>query len=166
MKKNIITLTLIFLSIITFAQEKILFDEVNISIVPPDGFKKVDFFNGFFNYSNGASIQIAPIDSFAYVLVAQGFTKEVLEPQGITFISKENVTTPSGKKGILITMSYEITQNNKDTGIEETRTYNRLSFLTGDMNRTIYISANYVVLVKELVRDVILNSLYTVQFED
>jgi len=166
MKKYIFTSLFLFLAMFSFAQERVLFEGTNISITPPEGFKKVDFFKGFFNYANGASIQLEPIDSIAYTLIAEGFTKEVLEPQGITFISKEHVTTNAGKKGILITMGFEVTQKNDQTGIDETRIYERLTFLTGDMNRTIYISANYAMLVKELVGELIKQSLYSAQFED
>ena len=47
---------------------------------------------------------------------------------------------------------------------EEIRKYQRMSFLTGDMNNTIFINANYPVLVKDLVYDAIKNSLLTAKF--
>ena len=149
-----------------YSQEKITFEERNISIVPPEGFKKVNFYVGFFNYSNGASIQIEPIDSIAYVLFAEGFTKEVLQPQGVSLISKEDVRTDEGKTGILITSSFNVVQTNETTQKEETRRYERLTYLTGDMNRTIFINANYPVLVKELVHEPIKKSLLTAKFEE
>lgn len=155
MKKIILLFSLI---ISIYGQEKVYFADSDISITPPTGFKQVDFFVGFFNYSNGASIQIQKVDSIAYVLVAEGLSQENLDAQDVTLVSKENVTTTDGKSGILVIMEFEITQN------EEIRKYQRMSFLTGDMNNTIFINANYPVLVKDLVYDAIKNSLLTAKF--
>jgi hypothetical protein len=159
MKRVMLLLSLI-ISLSLSAQEKVYFAEQNISITPPTGFKQVDFIIGFFNYSNGASIQIQKVDSVAYVLVAQGLSNENLNAQSVTLISKENVTAANGKKGILVIMEFEVTQN------EEVRKYERMSFLTGDMNNTIFINANYPLLVKDLVYDAIKNSLLTAKFEN
>lgn len=158
--KKVIVLFSMLVALSLQAQEKVYFAESNISIVPPVGFKQVDFFKGFFNYSNGASIQIESVDSIAYLLVAEGFTQANLTSQGVTLISKENITSPSGQKGILVTLRFEVSQEG------ETRQYERLSYLTGDMNRTIFLNANYPVLVKELVYESIKTCLLTAQFED
>lgn len=164
--KNIFTILFLSFHLFSVAQEKVVFEDRQISMIPPIGFVEVDFFTGFFNYSNGSSIQIEPVDSVAYLLVAQGFTKEVLEPQGVTFISKEDIVTPDGRKGILVLMQFQVTQNHPETGEVEVREYERLSFLTGDMNRTIYISANYPLIVKDLVFEAIRQSLFTAKFEN
>ena len=156
--KRLILLFSLLISISLFSQEKVFFEEQNISITPPEGFKQVDFFIGFFNYSNGTSIQIETVDSVAYVLVAEGLNNENLNAQGVTLISKEKVTNVHGKSGILVTMEFEVTQN------DEIRKYERMSFLTGDMNTTIFINANYPVLVKELVYESVKNSLLTAKF--
>jgi hypothetical protein len=159
MKKIVLLLSLVISLSIT-AQEKTFFAEDNVSIVAPTGFKKVDFFKGFFNYSNGASIQIESVTDIAYVLVAEGFTQQNLEAQGVTLIKKENITNPNGQNGILITLRFNVTEN------EEIRQYERLSYLTGDMNKTIFLNANYPVLVKDLVYEAIKTSLLTAKFEN
>lgn len=164
--KKFITIAFFLISLSSFSQERVFFDESKISIIPPKGFQEVDFFKGFFNYSNGASIQLEPVQEVAYVLIAQGITKEVLQPQGATLIKKENITLPNGKKGILITMGFEVTQKNDGTDEDETRKYERIMYLTGDMNKTIFITVNYPLLVKDLVYQTIKESLFTAKFEN
>ena len=159
-----LVLAFIALGFTGWSQERIVFEAEQVSIIPPEGFVEVEFFTGIFNYSNGASIQLEAVDSIAYVLLAEGYTKENLEPQGVTLVSKENVVI-NGMKGVLITMTFEVTQPNEQTGGEETRVYERLNLVTGDMNRTIFLSANYALIVKDLVYDAIRESLFSARFE-
>ncbi len=159
MKKYIHFIILMLLTTALTAQKRVLFSNSNLSIELPEEFKKVDFFDGFYHYPTGTSIQLDAIDSTAYTFMAAGFTQEVLEPQGVTLISKEPFQTASGLSGELITLHFTVTQDTISMDFE------RLVLLVGDMNRTFIVHINYSLLVKSLIGYAIRESLTTLRIE-
>ncbi len=158
-RKKMLLLISVMLTIVLPAQKRVLFSNSNLSIELPEEFKQVDFFDGFYHYPTGTSIQLDAIDSTAYTFMAAGFTQEVLSPQGVTLISKEPFQTASGLSGELITLHFTVTQDTISMDFE------RLVLLVGDMNQTFIVHVNYSLLVKSLIGYAIRESLTTLRIE-
>lgn len=144
---------------ISYAQDRVIFEKHNVSIQQPESFEKVDFFEGLYSKSTGASIQIETIDGVAYPFMAAGFTEENLTPQGVTLKKKEEVQMTSGDKGIMIFMEFNVTQNG------ESRIFKRITLLTGDLSKTLMINTNFSPDIESLVYPVIYNALLSAKFE-
>lgn len=125
-----------------------------ISMVPPEGFELSQDFQGFIHLASTSAIQVTDRPGVSPVSLKFSFTKEVLEPQGITLISQEDVETNSGVPSTLVLVSFTV------DGMD----FERYIFITGDHNNMYIINANYPVMTKELIQDEMKKALLTVQF--
>jgi hypothetical protein len=131
----------------------------SVTITPPLYFKASTTFNGFIHDGAGATIQISETEGKPYPYMAQAMANEEnLKKQGITLISQEKVTIISGKQAIMLVIGFEV------KGPKQTFNYERIVFLTGDYNKTIIINMNYPVAAKDILFQVLKQSLLTVNY--
>ncbi len=145
---------------VCYAQERVTFEKHNVSIEQPESFEKVDFFEGLYSKSTGASIQIETVDGVTYPFLAKGFTEDNLIPQGVTLKKKEEIQMQSGDKGLLIFMEFNVTQNG------ETRVFKRITLLTGNLSKTLMINTNFSPEVETLVYPAIYKALLSAKLEE
>jgi hypothetical protein len=175
MKKAIVIGLLLSLSGLMFAQEQVrdsspelsdyfirnieeipydkqLIDTVpgfNIAIIPPEHFIFAKDIPGYIHPGTSASMQIKEIDGTSWPIIDRTMTAEHFESQGVTFIHREEVELKSGISGVLYTVSFTA------KGVP----FERIMLFAGDYNKTIWINANYPVMVKKTVIKPIINSL-------
>lgn len=125
-----------------------------VSMVPPEGFELAKDFIGFIHVASTSAIQITDHPGVNPISLKFSFTKEVLEPQGITLEGTEEVKTNSGAPSTLVLVSFTV------EGME----FERYILITGDHNNMYIINANYPVMTKELIQDKMKESLLTVEF--
>ncbi len=146
-----------------FASERrVEIPETNISIVPPAHFKKIHNENnfGFIHIGALASIQIKIVEGIPYTYIASSVTEENLKEQGVELILQKNVNTIYGKPAELFVLSYTVEHPEKELSVK----FERLMLLTGTYQTTIWIDANYPVEVKDLLYNVMLASLLSIEF--
>ncbi|MEA1873409.1 MAG: hypothetical protein U9N51_03135 [Bacteroidota bacterium] len=132
--------------------DKQLLDTVpgfDIAIIPPEHFIFAKDVPGYIHAGTSTSIQIKEIDGTSWPIIDRAMTAEHFESQGVNFISREEVNLKSGLSGVIYTISF------KAKGIA----YERIMLFAGDYNKTIWINANYPVIVKKTVIKPIINSL-------
>lgn len=130
-----------------------------VTILPPAYFEVSENFTGFMHKGAGASIQISTTDGKPFPIMAQALVdKDNLEKLGITLISQEKVLTKAGKEAIMIVIGFTIKGPGKDFA------YERIVLLTGDYNHTIMVNANYPLLAKGILFEVIKQSVLTVAY--
>lgn len=157
--KQYLSIFFILISSIYFTQNRVTIEKPNISIEAPEGFEQVEFLEGLYSKATGTSVQIQALPDVVYPFVAKGFTQENLAPQGVKLIDKKDIVMQNGDKGVLFELSFEVKQN------KETRTYKRLTLLTGSLSKTIMINVNFPPEVQDLVEDIIKKALLTARFE-
>lgn len=88
-------------------------------------------------------------------MAVQNIKEEVLAPQGVHFLSKENVVTSDNKEGILILVSMKV----------DTIDFYRMMLFTGNYMRTVWVTANYPVLLKDKMEAIMRKSLLSIKFK-
>lgn len=132
---------------------------LGVSILPPAYFEVAENFTGFMHKGAGASIQISTTQGKPFPIMAQAMVdKANLEKLGIKLISQEKIKTKQGKDAILIVIGFTIKGPGKDFD------YERIVLLTGDYDRTIMVNANYPLLAKEILFEVIKQSVLTLSY--
>jgi len=121
----------------------------NIAMIPPEHFIFAKDIPGYIHAGTSASIQIKEIDGTSWPIIDRAMTPEHFESQGVKFLNREEVELKSGLSGVLYTVSFEA------KGVP----YERVMLFAGDYNNTIWINANYPVMVKKTVFKPIINSL-------
>jgi hypothetical protein len=140
-------------SLIYDGKTTVFIDTFGVSMVPPQYSLKVDQ-RTFISPGTTSSIQISEIKRVVYLMAVQNIKEEVLAPQGIHLISKEPVMTSDNKEGILVLVSMKV----------DTVDFYRMMLFTGDYMRTLWITANYPVLLKEKVEATLRKSLLSLKF--
>ncbi len=171
MKKKILAVLLCLINVIAFAQsdttkkastvytEPVQVGNLGVSILPPAYFEPSENFTGFMHKGAGASLQISTTEGKPFPIMAQALVdKANLEKLGITLISQEKIKTKQGKDAILIVIGFTIKGPGKDFD------YERIVLLTGDYDRTIMVNANYPVLAKSILFEVIKQSVLTIAY--
>jgi hypothetical protein len=128
-------------------------DSLQIGFTPPLQFMRINN-NTFVNFQTSSFIQISEIKKVVYLLAVKNLTPEILEPQGVRFISSEEIMTSLNKEGILVYLSHQI----------EGKEFERMMLFTGDYLRTIWISATYPLELKSSVHDILKKSLLSIEF--
>lgn len=152
----ILSFILSLFSVISNAQEsgRIAVPGSKISMVPPEGFELSKDFQGFIHLASTSAIQVTDHPGVSPISLKFSFTREVLEPQGITLISQEDVTTNAGAPSTLVLVSFNV----------EGMNFERYILVTGNHNNMYIINANYPKMTKELIQDEMKKALLTVQF--
>lgn len=152
----IISILLTFINLSVFAQgtERVSVPGSRVSMVPPEGFELSNEFQGFIHLASTSAIQVTDHPGVSPISMKFSFTKEVLEPQGVTLISQEEVKTNAGIPSILVLVSFTV----------EGMDFERYIFITGDHNNMSIINANYPVMTKELIQDKMKEALLTIEY--
>ncbi len=161
----------LFLTMNTFSQEKqdsgdtlkhvsnkennpVLIPNTQVKFVPPEHFKYLDNINAFIHLGSASTIHISEIEDSPYIMVTAGLTEEHFISQGVELISKEDVKTKNNKDGIMYIVAFTV----KEVEFE------RIMYFTGDYNKTVWVNANYPVLVKNVLFNVLKESILSVEF--
>lgn len=120
------------------------------SIIPPKTFR-LDNSGNLVHDWTGASIQIKIINT-DYLALVKSTKKETFEKQGFSFINQQSIKTELGKEATLYVIGFKA--NNYE--------YERVVFFIGNNNRTAWVSANYPVIMKSLLYEVIEHSLLSI----
>jgi len=128
--------------------------KTNIQLIPPAHFRYIEEMNGFLHVGTSSSVQVQEITGTAYQLITKGLTQSHFESQNTVLIHSEDVVLKDGQKGQLFTVGFKV----DDVEFE------RLMLFTGDYNTTIWINANYPVVVKDMLNVVLRESLLTAKF--
>ncbi len=172
MRKLLTTLIFIVTTISLSAQSSDIQDTViktykvpntDISFVPPKYFMVLPQANTLLHPTSSSTIQVNEINGSPYPILVKNITKEYIEKQGAKFISKKDTITDDGKKATYFLVSF--TTQAKDS-LHTIVEYERFMFFTGTYNKTIWINANYPVIARDVIANVMLKSLLTVRFKD
>ena len=133
------------------------FLNTSIKIRPPKHF--VEFaseeVSGFMHTGTAANIVGFQYPGTPYAGNYEEFLKSLKEvDQGVTFLGYEKVKTHSGYDGTLCFYTFKV----------ENIDVIRIIFFTGDYNQMVYLQANYPAAFDLLIRQVIIQSLLSVEF--
>lgn len=170
MKSLLIGIVFIILTSTVFSQEKkdSIFDYYKVpgtvvSFIPPKYFMALPIKNTFIHPTSSASIQVNEIDGTPFPMLIKNITPEYIEQQKAKFIKRIDTLTFDGKKATIFVVSFNVESKDSAKTVIE---FERFMFFTGDYNKTIWINANYPIIAKEVLADVLLNSLLTTKFEN
>lgn len=140
--------------------ERFSYDSSGVSIIPPAYY--LPFIQkdktGFIHKGAGSTIQVQILDGMIYSMIAGGLTEEEFLNQNATLKEHYTVLTNNNNKAEFFIVSFFIKALDKDVE------YERMMLLTGDHKRTIWISANYPIMAKPVVFNVLKESLLSVEF--
>lgn len=128
----------------------------DIRIIPPSHFTLYDTIQGFIHNGSSSTIQVNDIIRGPYVFITPKLTSEYFAKQGFTLVSKQDTITKSGMQASIYTVTFTASGTN----------YERLMIFTGDYERTIWVNANYPVVMRFLLGEVLKESLLSVEFKD
>ena len=110
-----------------------------------------------------ASINVVEIDNISYLQITEGLTPAYFAEQNATIINVTDVKTKSGMDGKLYTLSFNVTANDTSKKVLQ---FEKMMLFTGDYQHTIWISANYPVMLKKVLYLVMRESILSVCFDD
>ncbi len=133
--------------------ELVRMPETNVMMAPPEHFLVSEAIPGLIHPGSSTTVQVQEITGTSYVMIQQAMTPEHFESQNVTLISEEQVTMSNGMGGVLYLVEFKV------KGYD----YERLMLFAGDYNNTIWINANYPKSAKNLLHDILVESLLTAQ---
>ncbi|HOY37680.1 MAG TPA: hypothetical protein PLK75_00125 [Bacteroidales bacterium] len=139
---------------ITTPGESVLIPNTHVKIIPPEHFMYSAELQGFVHGATSSTMQISEIIGTSYIMVSKSLTPEYVESQNFRYIEKRDITTNDGHDGCVFILGF----TNK--GVD----YERMMFLAGDYNNTIWINVSYPAVSRNLLFDIFNNSLLTAQF--
>jgi len=140
------------------ASEPTKVPNTSITITPPEHFMMSNQFSGFIHAGTGSTILIQEKIGIPFVYYKGENAKENFESQGVTLVEERALKTNLGKPCYVYVLSFKVIEAEKEIVFE------RILLLTGDYNNTIVLNANYPVMVKEVIFEVLMNSLLSVEF--
>lgn len=134
----------------------------NVSIIPPAYFRSLDQQDvlAFLHPGSFSSIQVKRIEGIPYYIFTESITEDVLKNQGVTLLEKTEMQTYAGKPGMLVRIGFTMKTTTETMNIE----FERLMFFTGTYNETIWIDATYPLEAKNLLYNVLLHSILSIEF--
>lgn len=133
---------------------RVLISGIGVSLVPPAHFVQSDDFNGFIHLGSASTLVITREEGTPFIFYKTKKVAQNFEAQGIDFLGMEEIKGDHGTKGILYTLSFTV----------EEITFIRLIYITGDYNAAIIVNANYPEMAKELMHDIMLESVLSVSY--
>ncbi|MDD2411713.1 MAG: hypothetical protein RBS19_08485 [Bacteroidales bacterium] len=135
-------------------ETSILIENTNIRISPPKAFRLDEKRpNLLIQDWTGSNILIQEINA-PYKTMLSGINKETFSKQGFDYISSYDVFTKSGNEGTLFILAFK-------TGEWE---YERMVLLSGNDQKTAWISANYPVIMRHLLYEIMEKSILNIEF--
>ncbi|PLX05533.1 MAG: hypothetical protein C0594_07105 [Marinilabiliales bacterium] len=132
-----------------------IIDSTDIAITPPVEFKPFDQIHGFIHMATSSTIQVNQIEDAPYLMIVENMTDDHFASQGVTLLSQFEINEPDAK-GYVYVIGFTI------KGVD----FERIMYFTGDLNRTIWINANYPVMIKPLIYNAMLECVKTAHFVD
>jgi len=170
MKSLLIVIILIIVTSDVFSQEKkdSILDyykvpSTDVSFIPPKYFMALPVKNTLIHPTSSSSIQVNEIDGTPYPMLVKNITAEYIEKQNAKFIKRIDTLTYDGKQATIFVVSFNVESKDSARTVIE---FERFMFFTGDYNKTIWINANYPIIAKDVLANVLLNSLLTTKFEN
>lgn len=124
------------------------------SIIPPTGFDTVSYFNGYLDRKTGASILVNEIHEVGFFQLESGMNDTYYSANGMEFISKCELKTVSGTKGIIYKMRFD------QRGIP----FIRYVVHAGDITHTLWLHVTYAERFAEELDAGILSSFESIDF--
>lgn len=171
MKLFLLSCQFIVISMVSFSQEDTLVLEetrieptyvvpesidVDVSILtPPEGFVSSDAFAGYIHYQTGSAISLTMIDNVNYLKLVEGMNEEFYKANKLVYISDSKITADDGTSGMLYKFSFKI----------DTNQYVRYMAYLGDLNKTLWLSITYPLMVEELVEQDLIKSVLSTKFK-
>jgi hypothetical protein len=139
--------------------ERHFFTGTSVSIIPPAHFKLSDKVNGFIHDGAATTLLIDIKDKPYHILTEAVIDEEKLAKQGVKLLSKETLNTNAGFSATLLHVSFEV--KSKDGKAFE---FERLMLITGNEKQTVTVVANFPVMAKKILFEVLKQSILTVEF--
>jgi hypothetical protein len=137
------------------ANESVQVPGTPVTIIPPTYFELSTQFQGFIHLPTASTIQISVLDTIPFMYMRKGFTNEELISQGATPIQREEVKTAAGDPALLIVFGFTANEHE----------FERIMLITGDYQRSVILNANYPVLGRENLHEVLKQSVLSVQLK-
>jgi hypothetical protein len=134
----------------------------NLQINVPEGFEAIQNQQGFVHKGSASTLLITQMEKVPFTFAEDHFTKQNFEKEGARIVSTEKIKTTEGKDAILYTLNLNIATKDGSKTME----YERLILVTGDVNSTIFLVANYPVVVKKIIEAPIKTSLLSVKLKN
>jgi hypothetical protein len=164
MKIKIFTILLIMVSWgcasqTTDAKPKFFKENVNnITMDVPVGFERVQGQNGFLHKGSASTLMINEISNTPFNYSANHFNAENLEQDGAKLIDKQELKTSSGQDAVLYTLTLSLKSKDNTSNVD----FERMVLITGNENTTVYVVANYPVIIKKLIQETMKTSITSV----
>lgn len=130
--------------------------EPNIKCVTaPEGFVVSEAFNGYIHYQTSSTILIQYVENATYLQLADGMDEAFFSRNNLNFVSKTPFETTDGVNGIIFTSTFKL---------KETE-FVRYTVYLGDMNNTLWLNITYPLMVEELVKNVVEETIKSAQFK-
>jgi len=130
----------------------------NITIDVPVGFEKVQDQNGFLHKGSASTLMINEVANSPFVFTADHFKAENLEQDGAKLMDKQELKINSGLDAVLYTLTLSLKSKDNTANVE----FERMVLITGNENTTVYVVANYPVIIKKLIQETMKTSITSV----
>jgi len=130
----------------------------NITLDVPVGFEEVQGQNGFLHKGSASTLMINEISNSPFSFTSDHFNAENLEKDGAKLIDKQELKTSSGQDAVLYTLTLSIKSKDNTTNVD----FERMVLITGNENTTVYVVANYPVIIKKLIQETMKTSITSV----
>lgn len=136
------------------SQPKILEPDIRC-FTAPEGFIISEAYNGYVHFQTSTTVLIQRYENVNLFQLRDAMTEEFYQKNNLRFISQEDFKTEDGTNGIMYRCEFEL----KDTKFVRYMVY------IGDLNHTLWINITYPDVVEALVKEPLLNSIYTTTFK-
>ncbi len=133
----------------------------NIGIDIPDGFEVIQNQHGYIHKGSASTLFITEMEKVPFSFAGQHFNNENFEKGNAKIISTQKVKTQDGNDAVLYTLTLNITAKEGNKTIE----YERLILITGNESTTVFVVANYPVMVKKIIEEPLKASLLSVKLK-
>ncbi len=150
------------LNVKSISPKRVYIPDSSVSFIPPLYFQKIDQEGAlaFIHPGAFASVQMKVLEGIPYTRISESVTQEILDPQGVKVLVREDMTTYAGQNGVMFLLSYTIENPENNIPIN----FERLMLLTGTYHKTIWLDANYPVQARSLLYLVLRDSLLSIEF--
>lgn len=124
-------------------------------LVAPEGFETKENFPGYIHMATKSSIIVSIVKNRTIIDAEEALNEDYFQREKVTLVSKENIETVHGEKGLLYKFSFEV----------KGEKWLRYSLFLGDLNNTLWVNANYLVKYESVVEEELRKSLLTTKFK-
>lgn len=121
-------------------------------IIPPEGFKPTDKFNGYLHSEASSGIIMTMIENANYLKISEGMTDEFFAKNSLTFVEKQDFVSDNQVHGVY----YKFTFVTSDTP------FTRYMVYAGDLNKTLWLNITYPTKLEHLIENELLKSIQSI----